>query len=160
MNYRGVLVAKTLLHRDFLKNYKKAPRTTSWETGSYRFYPPAPTSLLRTAPRGVNTSGCFCSWGQRSSHSTGKKKTKQKPHGWSHRKDTGSLRSLNLQETVHHTYSWSQRWAKGMRWCSASSHSAFQPLNLEQCLEHSRCSISNSEEEKKKKISALKKHTQ
>lgn len=29
MNYRGVLVAKTLLHRDFLKNYRKAPKTTS-----------------------------------------------------------------------------------------------------------------------------------
>lgn len=87
------------------------------------------------------------------------KKLNRKPHGWSHRKDWQSEASLDLWETVHHTYSWNQRRTKGMWWCNSSSHLAFHPQNLDQCLEHSRCSISNSEEEKKENTCTQKTHS-
>lgn len=77
------------------------------------------------------------------------KKQNRKPQGWSHWKDWQSEASLDLWETVQHTYSWNQRRTKGMWWCSSSSHSAFHPQNLDQCLEHGKCSINNSEKEKK-----------
>ena len=167
MHYRGGLVAKTLLHRDFLKNYKASQNHILRDKKLHTLS----TSSLFTV-EGCSLGGAVVGeggvvltllaafvHGEKEAPTALGKKQNRKPHGWSHWKDWQSEASLDLWETVQHTYSWNQRRTKGMWWCSSSSHSASHPQNLDQCLEHGRCSINNSEKEKKENTCTQKTHS-